>query len=648
MRRWQKRMLWGVAGLALLLAIAAVALQALADSDRLKQLAHDRVSQTWGRELTVGELSISLLPTPHVHASDVAISNPDWAQDKHLFEASGITARLALLPLLTGNMVVKGLHFEGIKANLETDREGRRSWETPQSAKRTSDIALEDLKIDDALLTVRNADGTHREIQLETLHAESNGDLRQVEFDARALRNGQLLEVNGKLDDLSGFGSPATSTGGTLNAKIGSAAVSVTGRIPLDPAMLRYAFAASIDAQSLQQAYAFFGLDERSPVPLKASVVLQGDDRRVDVSELKLQMGALNLQGSGRLNANDVRPQFTAKLQADRIDMVQTFLDAGRPPLPPKKPGELFRDKPLPWPLLAALDTATGHVDASIASLKLRSGIEVTDAVAKLDFDGDRMTVPSFSGKLLGGSASGNAVFEGKNQAVDLNMKLDDTLLSRWFKESGSKVALSDGRMQVDMRIHATGASMQDLAATTTGPVDIRIGNAKVLSEKAGQAEFLLTGLLSAKDADSIDLTCVSMRLPFRSGVARGDGIAGARSDVSQLLTSGAVDLRSQTLDLHGRVRARSGVSLGWSSLGGNVKIVGPIKKPSWESDEAGKVGTIARIGAAILTSGASIIVTSIWDGANPESDPCQQVFSPQGNGTKGKSGKTNVPAEAN
>lgn len=649
MRRWQKGVLWGIAVLALLLTVAAFALHALAGSDRLKQLAHDKVSQTWGRELSVGDISISLLPAPRIHATDVAVSNPDWAQDKHMLQASGITARLALIPLLTGHVVVKGLRFDGVKANLETDREGRRSWETPQNTKQSSVIALADLQIADGQLTVRNADRTHT-VQLETLHAKADSHLRHVAFEARARRNGQILDLEGRLDDLSVFGSPGAATEGTLSAKIGEAAISATGRIPLDPALPRYAFAASIDAQSLQQAYAFFGLDERSPVPLKASAMLQGDDRRIDVSQLKLKMGALNLQGSGRLDAGGARPHFTAKLQADRIDMIQTFLDAGRPPLPPKKPEELFRDKPLPWPLLtglASLDKATGHVDASIASLELRSGIEVTDAAAQLDFDGDRMTVPSFSGKLLGGSASGDAVFEGRKQSVDLNMKLDDTLLGRWFKEAGNKTELSDGRMHVDMRIHAAGASMKDLAASTTGSVDIRIGNARVLSQKAGQAEFWLTGLLSAKDADSIDLSCISARLPFRSGVARGEGIAGARSDVSQLLTGGTVDLRSQTLELRGRVRARSGVSLGWSSLGGNVKIVGPLTRPSWQSDETGKVGTIARIGAAILTSGASIIVTSIWDGANPESDPCRQVFSAQGGKEKGKAAKAATPVPA-
>ena len=95
-----------------------------------------------------------------------------------------------------------------------------------------------------------------------------------------------------------------------------------------------------------------------------------------------------------------------------------------------------------------------------------------------------------------------------------------------------------------------------------------------------------------------------------------------------QLLTRGNVDLRDQTLDLHGRVRARSGVNLGVSTFASEVKLTGQIVKPEMNLDESGAVGIIARVGAAIFTSGLSVVATSLWDGANPDSDPCHQVFS--------------------
>ncbi len=635
MRRWQKGVLWGIVGLAALLAIGAFSLHTLADGDRLRQLAHDKVEQTWARELTVGEMAVDLFPYPRLRATNIAVSNPEWAQDKNFVEASRLTAGFALLPLLTGKVVLKSLYFDGLKANLEVAKDGRRNWDMPHGGQRSPEqIALTDLKVKNGILVVRGMSDAPVVLQVEELRADADSHLHNIVFDARVRRNAQLLQLDGRMDDLSAFGTPDAMTAGTLNARIGSASASVTGKFPIDPALQRYALAASIDAQSMQQAYAFFGSNRRSPVPLKASAVLQGYGSKTDVSDLKLQMGRLNLSGTGHLDRGGARPVFDATLQADRVDMTQTFIDAGRPPLPPKAPGELFRDVPLAWPMLVKLDGMDGRITATIASLRLRSGIEVTEAAAQLNVKNDVMTVPSFSGKLLNGTASGDAVFEGNKKAVDLNLKLNNTLLSRWFSETGKKVALTDGRMQVDARIHANGASMKDLAATVTGPINIRIGGTQVLSQKAGQAEFWLTGLFSAKNSDRLDLSCLSARLPFQSGVARGEGIVGVRSDASQLLTGGTVDMRSQTLDLRGRVRARSGISLGWSTFGGNVKIVGKLAKPEWRVDESG-VAAIARIGAAIVTGGISIVATSIWDGANPESDPCQVVFSPRDKATK-------------
>jgi hypothetical protein len=114
----------------------------------------------------------------------------------------------------------------------------------------------------------------------------------------------------------------------------------------------------------------------------------------------------------------------------------------------------------------------------------------------------------------------------------------------------------------------------------------------------------------------------------FVAGRAEAQPIVGARSDVSQILTTGYIDLRQQTLDLRGRVRARSGVSLGISTLAAEVKIAGKILQPEVGFDPAGTPGILARIGTAIATGGASLLITSIWDAANPASDPCQIVFA--------------------
>ncbi|GGI16799.1 hypothetical protein GCM10008066_05770 [Oxalicibacterium faecigallinarum] len=629
MRRWQKWALGGALLAVLLFAIAVIYAHRLADSGQLRQIAQDKVQEKWSRELHIGDLSVSLLPFPHLQATDVSLDNPDWAQDRHLFQASRISARFALLPLLRGRFVLESLRFEGLKGNLEIAEDGRRSWELSAGRKlQAKDIDLTDLHLANSVVQIRSRGAEPVVLEIDKLDIEASPQLRNVEFDGLFGRNGQSLELKGEFANLASFGIPGASTGGMIFAKIAKSTALLKGTFPISLEPQNYAFSATIDAPEAEPFYRFLAIERRPPVPLKLDLQVQGSGQKLYARDIRLQLGKRNLLGDIQFDRSATRPVFHANLHADRIDMTQTMLDLGNPPLPVKPQGELFYDRPLPWKLLSALQGMDGSIDAHIDALRLRNGIEVRDAKARASTRDDVMTVSSFEGKLLGGSAKGSGVFAAKSRHVTLDMRLDQTELGQWFAQTGKKARIDGGKMQVDMRVETQGESMKQLAAHITGPLDIRIGPAKIHSEQAGQAEYWLNGIFSAKDASRVDMACLAARLPFRNGVAKGSGIVGGRSEASQLLTSGIVDMRSQTLELQGKIRARAGISLGISTFANDIKIAGRVGKPDVGLDEAGAVGALARIGAAIVTSGISIVATSIWDGANPESDPCQVVFA--------------------
>lgn len=629
MRKWHKVLLSVVALVLVLVALGGYALHRLTDGAHLTELARSSLKQNWDRDLTIGSLSLDLLPYPRLRASDVRISNPEWAQDKYALQAEDIRARLALAPLLHGDVVVEGLLINGLTLNLEVAADGRRSWDLPATRQlRTSQFDLLALRADVSKVNFRTPQHETRSWQLDALRAKGDSGLRNVVFNGRLVREQYTVQFNGQLEDLSGVGKAGAVSKGMLTVQSGQAQATVTGQLPLDSGLQEYDVAVAVEAASLRELYGYLQIDRSSPVPLQASVNLQAKARQYAFKDLKLQLGKLNLSGSGQWSKPKDRLTLNADLHADHIDMRQSFLDIGQPPLAAKREGELFRDEPLAWPLLARLDGVDGKIVAAIDSLKLRSGVEIDDIKANLSLLDDTLTLPEFKGKMLGGSVHGDAVLEGKKQAVKLNLQLQETSLGAWLKANGKKLEINGGAMKVDARVTTHGSSMKELAAGLNGLVEIRLGSAQILSPAAGQAEFWLTGLFSTKDAKRIDLACASARLPFVSGVAKGEGIVGARSDASQLLTSGQVNLHNQTVDLRGKVRVRSGFSLGISNFSDEVKIVGPLGKPELKLDESGALGAIARIGAAILTSGVSIVATSIWDGANPKSDPCQVVFS--------------------
>jgi AsmA family protein len=158
-----------------------------------------------------------------------------------------------------------------------------------------------------------------------------------------------------------------------------------------------------------------------------------------------------------------------------------------------------------------------------------------------------------------------------------------------------------------------------------TGPITIRMGPAVWASEKAGDAEAMMTNAFAAKGAGQIDFECVAVALPFQEGVATAHPIIGFSTAASALITSGKVDLREESLDVSGRVKPKSGVSLGLATIAGNVKIAGPLRHPKMTLDPAGTPELIARAGAAIATLGISAVGTAMVDAAQAKkNDPCE------------------------
>ncbi|MGZ5819710.1 MAG: AsmA family protein, partial [Burkholderiaceae bacterium] len=347
----------------------------------------------------------------------------------------------------------------------------------------------------------------------------------------------------------------------------------------------------------------------------------------VDAEEVQLQIGNAHLAGDAHITKRGDTPVFEARLNADRIDWAQILVDAGLPPLPPKPKGELFYDHPLPWDLLASTDGVEGTLHTNIRSFKMRSGIELSDFVTDMKFAGGNLNVKSFTTKMLDGRATGNAVLNGRQHTVHVDYQLKDALLGKWVAETHKKVAITGGRMQINAKLSAQGMSMKELAGSISGPVTFDVGPVTVDSKKLSEAEVWLNGLtpfIAAKGSDQFELACIGARLPFEHGVAHGDNLVGIRSDASQLLTSGTVDMHQQVMDLRGPVRVRSGIALGISTFARKVKIAGKIAAPHSGLDAAGAPGTVARIAAAVITGGASIVATTLWDSVNAGPNPCQ------------------------
>ncbi len=614
-----------------------VVLPALFDGEQIRKLASEKAQETWSRKLTIGDLSLRMRPFPELHAENVSLTNPTWAKNEHLLQAASISARLELLPLLNRKVRVKSVSVDGFRAHLEISRNGKKSWDLNPGKSMQGPSTEEATSLDFRGLNnlrIRNADisypGRQKKISvwhIDEISGKADTGFRDVRIDARLSRNKHPLHIEAKFEDLSRLGQKGATSEGSVQLRWDSSHLKIAGKIPLEASLQGKHLQVDFTSESFADVLEFAGIESRKTAPLNASAMLIESQGKINAIDLKAGLGKLTVTGDAQLKLPVSKPTITARLVADHVDWPQTLLDAGRPPAP-HTPGELFPTHPLAWKSLLALHGIQGLADVKVASLTLGSGIKLKNSKAKLNLKNDQLNLTAFSADLLGGSMSGNMQLNGSRKSVRLNLDATDVSLEQWFAERGKAVGLSGGAMKIKASVSASGTSMKNLAASLSGQVSISMGPAVITSYKAGAAETLLTGMFSVSDTGRINLQCASAQLPFESGRASAKRIIGVRSDTSQLLTSGFVDLREQTLDLRGRVRAVSGVSLGVSMLTGDVRIAGKLLGPEVGLDPAGAPEALARLGAAFATGGISILGTTLWDAANTRGDPCEIVLA--------------------
>jgi len=119
------------AGLAVaLLAVAAVILVSVVDTDFIKAEAAKAVRERTGRELTFGgDVRLSFFPWLGVELDHVALSNAPGFGEAPMAELGEVDVKVRLLPLLSGQVQVGDVLVRGLVLRLARDASGRASFD---------------------------------------------------------------------------------------------------------------------------------------------------------------------------------------------------------------------------------------------------------------------------------------------------------------------------------------------------------------------------------------------------------------------------------------------------------------------------------------------------------------------------------------
>ncbi|MDB5796334.1 MAG: hypothetical protein JWP36_236 [Paucimonas sp.] len=618
---------WFGLGLLALAGAAIVAGHLMVDPARLTALAQQHVQATLGRKLDIEGLQLRLLPVPMLRATRIALSNPPWAQGEELASADQFEARLTLLALLRGRIELHALSAQTLALDLEVDRQGRRNWDFGSAPPSIDLETLPSLSIAQLKLVNRQPGQAPAITTVQQLRVAEGPAWRKSGLSGQLSRNGQDLRFSGRLDALPRLDTPAATAEGEVTLEGEHFRLQAKGRLPFNAALEGYDLALALKAESLAELQRFTGWDGPVPkVPLELAARLQRHGREHRFSDTRLTLGQQAATAEGAINFSAARPGLRASVSAALLDWPQALLDLGLPPPAAHGPG-LLPARRLPWAAIDAMRTVDARIETRIERLRVRGGLELQDWRSSVLTGTAGLQLKDTRFRLLGGSASGNLALDPHRKQMDLDLAARNVSLQAWFRRRpDSSGIVSNGQMQLAARVTGRGESWKEIGASLDGPLTLAIGPMQVHSKKAHEAEALLVDLmpaLAARNAQAVQLACINASLPFVRGIASSKTLAGMRSDVSKLLLAGQVDLRSDTLEMGGRVHALSGATLGIATLAGEVRIEGPLTQPKASLDSP---GTLARIGAALATTGLSILATAAYDAATSDDDPCATV----------------------
>ncbi len=208
---------------------AAAAFMALFDANSLKARVADAVRRSTGRELVVAGpvgLTWSLIPT--VALNDVSLSNPPGMSRPAMAHAARVEARVALLPLLSRRVEVRGITLVEPDVLLERNAAGQPNWlftpvaapvstPTAGSGPRTQ-VSIEAIRVRDGRIGWRNGPSTYILI-MPALTATAAGPAEPVALSGTLAAGGLGLELRGAAGPLAAIGAGAWPLQATLDGE---------------------------------------------------------------------------------------------------------------------------------------------------------------------------------------------------------------------------------------------------------------------------------------------------------------------------------------------------------------------------------------------------------------------------------------------
>ena len=645
----------GLIGLVLLSVIVAV-LYVSANLDRYQERLDDMVDtmveEATGREVQIeGNVHIKVSLTPTVAIDGVSFANAAWGTEPQMARVKSIEAKIALIPLLSGDLLIE--HFILIEPDIfiETDAQGRGNWvfaedtadqldqqDAEAATEGLATLGVQEIEISEGRLRYRAGDsGVTTTLLIDRLSAQAEDTNSPLNLELDVAYNGHAIEANATLGMIRAL---LANQAFPLQASVDTADARITIDGQLERPMEGKGLALDIVMQtdSLGNLSGLAGTELPPLGPLEVAARLSDSEAGYQLQELKARVGKTDV--SGRLAAvlTGKRPRLEAQLTSTNIDLAD-FTTGAAPPKKDKKADKakrVFSADPLPFEGLRALDA-----DVSLRAERVTAeGIRLEDVDLKLALDGGRLMVKPAKAKVAGGAISAGIDVDARGKTAGLTATLDGNQVDRGrlLKEIMDSEIMSGGKTDLTVKFKAQGNSLRAIAAALNGDVLVVTGEGRIhnkaMNLAGGNPLFDLFGMLNPfmKKEPHTTLKCGVVRYDITDGMATTEKGIAFETDKLVMLGTGNINLKDEQLSLlfeskpsrdSAEDELEKLVKAGHLSLAALVQVRGTLAEPKLELNPAGLLKEGVKATAAVATLGLSTLASDLLQEDSRDENPC-------------------------
>ncbi len=331
--------LLALAGLALVVAIGLGIYLSSRDWGAYRDSIANQLSLAFGRPVHIdGELELSLLPRPELHAHELRAMGPT-GEGEPLMRIGSVELLVSLRQLASGVLRFDRLEMRDVRVLLAVDEEGRSSWsledEEPQE-----DVEFDfDSSLEGKRGVVENAEIVYRDdlcesssrILLDRVEIERVGD--ELDVKARGSADGVPFELAGSADPLTRLLSSRAPFSIDLEGDAEGVAIEVTGQIaqPGDLTGIDLRLRARAPTTRFLERHVDLRIPDLGPLDLTAR--LRDEAGRLRSEMVDLHIGDRNhtwlrLQGDLRSRECGVGLTLAGSFGAVDLDRLESLLPA--------------------------------------------------------------------------------------------------------------------------------------------------------------------------------------------------------------------------------------------------------------------------------------------------------------------------------